>query len=499
MTSRPKRLTIAHVIAALAKAEKAALLSSVAPTEIHSVVVDSRKAQPGSLFVALPGQHADGHDYIQDAIERGAAVVLAQSVSEDTPCSVVDASGIHHEFLRQEPVFNTPLCVRVPNTLAALQQVAARWRQQHPIRIVGVTGSVGKTTSKEVIAAVLRQHYCTLKSQGNYNNEIGLPLTLLRLTSDHDCAVLEMGMYDIGEISQLAQIAQPQIGVVTNVGPVHLERLGTMDRIAQAKTELPQALPPEADGGVAVLNGDDPWVAAMADKTHARVVTYGLSPDRDVWADGIESMGLDGIRFRFHHGSQKLHVRLPLLGRHSVQSALCSAAVGLAEGLSWEEIVTGLSDQSAQLRLVAVPGAQGSIILDDAYNSSPASCIAALGLLQELEGRRIAILGGMYELGDYEQDGHILVGRRARDTVDILVVIGRLGRIIGEQALNVGMDPGSVHMVQDNARAVDLARSLIQTNDIILVKGSRSLQMEEIVDALTAPKHTPISAKEDPS
>jgi len=334
---------------------------------------------------------------------------------------------------------------------------------------------------------VVKQRFCTLKSEGNYNNEIGLPLTLLHLTARHERSVLEMGMYALGEIAQLAAIALPQVGVVTNVGPIHLERLGSMERIAQAKAELPQALPPADEGGVAVLNFDDERVRAMAAQTEARVFTYGLTPEADLWADGIQSEGLRGIHFRFHHGPETIHARLPLLGRHSVHSALVATAVGLVEGLSWEEILTGLRDQSVQLRLVAVPGPDDSTLLDDTYNSSPVSCIAALNLLSEIQGRKIAVLGDMYELGQYAEEGHKLVGRRARDVVDLLITVGSLGRLIGEEALKAGMEPDKVYMVDSNSQAIELVRQLVQPGppgDRILVKGSRGMAMEEIVAAL---------------
>jgi len=312
-------------------------------------------------------------------------------------------------------------------------------------------------------------------------------LTLLHLTAAHERAVLEMGMYDVGEIAQLAYIARPQIGVVTNVLPIHLVRLGTIERITQAKAELPQALPPAVEGGAAILNADDERVRAMADQTRARVFTYGLDSSADLWADSIQSEGLEGIRFRFHFGRERIHAHVPMLGRHSVHTALRAAAVGLVEGLSWEEIIAGLRDQSAQLRLVAVPGPAGSIILDDTYNSSPSSCIAALNLLAELDGRKIAVLGGMYELGRYEEEGHKIVGRRVRDVADLLITVGQLGHILGEEATKAGMAGDAVFPAETKAQAVDLLRGLIETGtggDRVLVKGSRGLEMEEIVTAL---------------
>jgi UDP-N-acetylmuramoyl-tripeptide--D-alanyl-D-alanine ligase len=344
---------------------------------------------------------------------------------------------------------------------------------------------VGKTTCKETCAAVLAQRYRTLRSEGNYNNEIGLPLTLLHLTAAHERVVLEMGMYALGEIAHLAEIAVPHVGLVTNVGPSHLERLGTMERIAQAKSELPRALPAAQDGGWAVLNADDERVMAMERQTEAALFTYGLNPGADLWADEILSEGLDGIRFRLHHDQEVIHIQVPMLGRHSVHTALGAASVGLVEGLSWTEIISGLCDKSDQLRLVVVPGPHDSTILDDTYNASPESSIAALNLLEELGGRKVAVLGDMYELGQYEEEGHKIVGRRAREVVDLLVTVGRLGKLIGEEAMVAGMDAGSVYLLDTSGQAIDVIRAHAGPGDIVLVKGSRGIKMEEIVAALT--------------
>jgi UDP-N-acetylmuramoyl-tripeptide--D-alanyl-D-alanine ligase len=379
--------------------------------------------------------------------------------------------------------WSLPLVIKTDNSLQALQQVAAFWRRQHELRVVGVTGSVGKTTTKELTAAVLARRYATLKSEASYNNEIGLPLALMHLTGEHERAVLEMGMYDVGEIADLARIAQPHIGVVTIIGPVHLERAKTIERIVQAKTELVEALPP-APEGVAILNYDDERVRGMARATQARVFYYGLSPEADLWADYIEGLGLEGIRFRLHHGSETLYVKIPLLGRHSIHTALRAAAVGLMEGLTWQEIIEGLREPSAQLRLVSVPGPKGSTILDDTYNASPASTIAALNLLEELEGRKIAVLGDMLELGNYAREGHEKVGMRALEVADVIITVGPLGRIIGETARRWRSPAESVHILADNAAAIALLEQMVTGDDVILVKGSRAMQMEEIVNAL---------------
>lgn len=476
-------LTLARVLEGLS-GDRALLSALGAPAvlaqPLSRVVVDSRRAEPGALFVALQGERADGHTFVADAFSRGAvAAIVERETGLDAP--IVDLTVSPPACPER---WSLPLLLRVPNSLAALQQLAAFWRRQHRVRVIGITGSVGKTTTKELAAAVLARRYVTLKSEASYNNEVGLPLTLLGLTGRHERAVLEMGMYQVGEIAALARIAQPQVGVVTIIAPVHLERVGSLERIVQAKTELVQALPP-APEGVAILNYDDERVRQMAHATQARVMYYGLSPQADIWADQIEGLGLQGIHFRLHYGDETLSVRVPLLGRHSVHTALRAAAVGLVEGLTWQEIIEGLrSPAAAQLRLVSVPGPHGSIILDDTYNASPDSTIAALNLLDELEGRKIAVLGDMLELGEYERQGHEMVGMRALEVADVLVTVGPRARIIGETALRWGMSADAVHMVDTNAEAIRLLEDIIGAGDVVLVKGSRALTMEEIVNAL---------------
>ncbi|MCP4539060.1 MAG: UDP-N-acetylmuramoyl-tripeptide--D-alanyl-D-alanine ligase [Chloroflexi bacterium] len=452
---------------------------------ISMTVVDSRKAEPGALFITLKGEHADGHDYVDDAFSRGAvAAIVEQDV--DAGDLTLDVTGPDLESQISHLESQIPLVIKVADSLQALHRAATFWRQQHDVRVIGITGSVGKTTTKELAAAVLARRYITLKSEASYNNEVGLPLTLMHLTSEHECVVLEMGMYDVGEIADLARIARPHVGVVTIIGSVHLERAGTMERIVKAKTELVEALPPDPDG-VAILNCDDDLVCGMAGDTTARVFYYGLSPGADLWADHIEGLGLEGIRFQLHYGDETLHVKIPLLGQHSVHTALRATAVGLVEGLTWQEIVEGLRGPSAQLRLVAVPGPGGAIILDDTYNASPASTIAALNLLDELDGRKIAVLGDMLELGHYEQEGHEKVGMRALDVADIIITVGSLGQIIGEAALRWGMPSDRVHIVENNAQAIALLEQMVTGDDVILVKGSRGMRMEEIVSTLGQP------------
>lgn len=481
-------LTLAVVIEGLTGNQIAA------PQVITQVVIDSRQATPGSLFVALPGQNVDGHQFVGQAFQQGAiAAIVHQAVETGQAVQIIKVD----EVAGQDITFGAlPICLQVKDTLTGLQQLAAFWRKKFHPRVVGITGSVGKSTTKELVGAVLSTRFITLKSEGNFNNEIGLPLTLLNLNDSHEQVVLEMGMYALGEIALLCEIAQPHVGVVTNVGPTHLERLGTIERIAQAKTELVQALPPSSPppltggvgGGVAILNYDDPLVLPMAQHTRARVLTYGLSPEADLWASDVESVGLEGIRFIFHYQDEEIHARVPLLGRHSVHTALRAALVGLVEGLGWDEIMTGLQSlpSTTQLRLVAVSGPNNSTILDDTYNASPASSIAALNLLDDLAGlRKIAVLGDMLELGSYEEEGHRKVGCRAADVVDLLIVIGSRARFIAEEARVCDLDPASILVMENNPTAIAYLEQILRAEDIVLIKGSNAQRLDEIVSALT--------------
>ncbi len=449
---------------------------------IPEVVIDSRQAVPGALFVALPGQRVDGHDFVPEAFERGASLALVQrevpgypQLDLRRPLTEADWTG-----------FRLPALLRVNDTLQALQQAARFWRRKLPqLRVVGITGSVGKSTTKELVAQVLSRRYRTLKNLGNLNNEIGLPLTVLRLTEGYQRAVLEMGFYVPGEIALLCDIALPHVGVVTNVGTVHAERAGSQETIARGKAELVEALPP-APEGVAVLNYDDPWVRWMAERTRARVFFYGLSPEADLWADQIEGLGLEGIAFRLHYQGETVAVKAPLLGRHSVHTALRAAAVGLVEGLSWQEIVEGLRMGHTQLRLVAVRAFNGALLLDDTYNASPQSTLAALNLLADLPGRRIAVLGDMLELGPYEREGHEKVGVRAAEVAAVLVTVGPRAKMIAEAALRAGMPAEQVWVTEDVDQALEALRALLQPEDVVLVKASRGMRLDRIVAALEA-------------
>ncbi len=469
-------LTLADVIEAL---------TNNRPAEANAVIteaaVDSRQVIPGGLFVAIPGQHADGHEFVGEAFQRGGSFALIQHEVG----GAIRTLPVHaNTAVSSLPEPETPLCLLVENTISALQQIARFWRRKLNLRVVGITGSVGKSTTKEVVAEVLSQRYRTLKSLGNMNNEIGLPLTMLRLGTGYERAVLEMGFYVPGEIALLSEIAQPNIGVVTNIGTVHAERAGSQDAIFQGKSELVRSLPAD---GVAILNLDDVLVTKMAEMTRAQVFFYGLDPEADLWADEVEGLGLEGIRFRMHYQGEILFVHVPMIGQHSVHTALRAAAVGLVDNLTWQEILNGLRMGHAQLRLTAVRTETGALVLDDTYNASPESTLAALNLLAQLEGHRVAVLGDMLELGQYEKQGHEIVGVRAAEIADALITVGPLGHMIATAARRAGMKNTNITEFENTEEAIPHLQKSLTEKDVVLVKGSHGIRMDRIVAALETP------------
>ena len=469
-------LTLADALEALTN------FRPIATTVITEAVIDSRQVIPGSLFVAIPGEKVDGHDFIEEAFRRGASFALIQRDVSGSFRTIDLRNVLSTESFPREDLF-PPMCLRVENTVTALQQIARYWRRKLDLRVIGITGSVGKSTTKEMVAEVLSTRYRTLKSPGNLNNEIGLPLTMLRLSAGHQRAVFEMGFYVPGEIAFLCDIALPQIGVVTNIGTVHAERAGSQEAIARGKAELVQALPP-APEGVAILNFDDPWVRQMEEKTKASVFFYGLSREANLWADNVVGLGLEGIRFRLHYQGETLHVRIPLIGRHSVHTALRAAAVGLVDGMNWQEILEGLNQGHTQLRLAAVRSQTGALLLDDTYNASPESMLAALNLLDELEGRKVAVLGDMLELGPYERGGHEMVGLRAAQVANVLLTLGERAHMIAEAARRAGMKRSLVIEFNEFDPLIDWLKVNLTKEDAVLIKGSHGLHMDRITSLL---------------
>lgn len=440
-------------------------------TEFRWIERNSREVKPGDLFIAIRGEQFDGHSFVGDAAARGAAAALVG----------------RNWYQEQGPNAPLPLLV-VDDPVRALQRVAADRRDALGIDVVGVTGSIGKTSTKEVISAVLAQRFVTYRSPGNMNSEIGLPLSLLEVMPGTQVAVLEMGgAYAFGELALLAEIAKPRIAVVTNVHPVHLERMGTIEAIAKTKAELVEAVP---EKGIAILNGDDHRVLAMAPLCRGRVITYGSGDGNDVRADRIEDRGVSGLTFRLHLDGQTHVVDTPMVGAHAVELVLAAVAVGHAMGLDARTMLPALRGSGIQVRLLLLDGPDGSRLIDDTYNASAPSVLSALGLLAQVEAsRRIAVLGDMRELGDVSEEQHRLVGRCAGEIADELVTFGTLAKTIAAEAEQAAAATGRalhVRMFELGQRAeiVDYLRSELRDGDVALLKGSRGLKMEDFVAAL---------------
>ena len=445
-------------------------LQGPAPTASSSITgasVDSRRISPGSIFVALSGERADGHAFIADALRAGASAVLVER-PVDLPADLRDAPQ-----------------VVVPDALRALQDLAAWWRSRHAVRVVGITGSTGKTIAKEITADVLSRELTTLRNEGNLNSETGLPMTLLRLEPTHEAAVLEMSMYTVGEIARLAEIARPEVGVVLAVHPTHLQRAGSIERIASAKAELPAALPAD---GLAVLNADDPRVAAMAGVTAAQVRTFGLGPTADVGATNVTSHGLAGTEFTLRAPWATLRLRSGTPGRHLVPHALAALAVAERMGVGIDQAAEALAAGShADHRMEVAEASSGATLVDDTYNASPVSVAAALDFLAETPlpagRRRVAVLGDMLELGPDEERLHREIGARAAMAADAIVAVGPRGAWIAEGAAN---GAARVATAADAEEAVAVLEREVAPNvgDVVLLKASRGIGLDRAVDLL---------------
>jgi UDP-N-acetylmuramoyl-tripeptide--D-alanyl-D-alanine ligase len=440
------------------------------------VSLDSRTTEPGELFFAIPGEKFDGHRFIAAAFGRGAVA------------AVVEAARLPAGFAATRPL------IAVQDVRMALGELASSIRRGFNVRVVGITGSVGKTTTKDLTASVLAQRYNVLCNPGNFNNEIGVPLTLLELRPEHEALVVEMAMRGREQIRYLARLAQPQFGLITNIGVSHLELLGSQEAIADAKGELLEELPPD---GAAILNRDDPFFDRLRERAPA-VVSFGSDPRSDVTGEVIEEdgtvaspirPGATHVRLwsrRFEIEPFEATIRSP--GRHQLANALAATAVGLCLDVEPERIAAGVSAATvSHWRMELLHGPNDLLILNDAYNASPQSMVAALETLadQIAPGRRIAVLGDMRELGPLAEDAHREVGRRAVECgVARLITVGTLGREIAVGAEASGMPAEWIFTCSANAEAIQHLREELRPGDVVLVKGSRALQMEEIVQGL---------------
>ena len=434
------------------------------PKGFKGISTDSRTVGKGELFIPLVGARFDGHEFIGDAFKRG-------------------ASGAIVEHGRDVAAPDGKCIIEAKDTLRALQDIAHYIRAaRKDLLVVGVTGTNGKTTTKEMLASVLSVRGEVLKNEGNLNNEIGLPLTLLRLEARHWAAVLEMGMSAEGEIRRLARIAEPSVGLITNVGPAHLLSLGSLEAIARAKGELVDELPAD---GLPVLNMDDPHLQALIEKDKARAVTFGVSEDAGVGASEIEETG-EGVSFRLRLPGGSAIVSLPVIGAHNVSNALGAAAAAWAVGMSLDEITEGLRRFSPVKMRMETVKVGGATVINDAYNANPASMAAALTALASMRDcRRMAVLGDMLELGEAAARSHKDAGRLAgSEGLSLLVVMGGHAQDTADGAAEAGMDEDNIFIVQTPDEAAAVVAERLRKGDCLLVKGSRGMKMERVVDAI---------------
>lgn len=458
-----KNLTLENI----AKACRGQLVGKSGFDEASCVVIDSRKMEPGGVFIATRGERVDGHSFIPKMKEMGAIGVVCEEAPSDC--------GIPY--------------ILVEDSFKALKRIAEFYRQQLTIPIVGITGSVGKTSTKEMIAAVLSEKFYTLKTEGNFNNEVGLPLTILKIKTEHEAAVVEMGISDFGEMHRLSKIAKPDICVITNIGQCHLENLGSREGILKAKSEIFDYMNPK---GYVFVNGDDDMLIQVKPKCANAVSHFGLMPENEIYASDIRNRGLLGSEAVFHIASEVYPVKIPLPGEHMIYNALAAAAVGKGLGLTKEQIQKGIAKVQAVGGRSNVMELPAYTVIDDCYNANPVSMKAAIDLLTMALGRKVAVLGDMFELGEKENVLHGEVGAYAAEKgVDVIICVGALSKYMYEKAKEHednslrAAQKREIYHFETRDEMLGKIKEIIKHGDNILVKASHGMHFESVVDFLT--------------
>lgn len=435
------------------------VLCGDANIEITDVVTDSRKITKGCLFVPLVGERFDGHDFIEKAIDSGA---VATFTSKDIKCDDKNATVI-----------------RVNDTLAALRQTAQYYRSMFDIPVVGLTGSVGKTTTKEMVAQVLSQKMNTLKTEGNFNNEIGLPLTVFRLDNSHECAVLEMGMSGFGEIERLSSVAKPDLAMITNIGMSHIELLGSQENIYKAKSEIFNNV---KKGGTVIINGDDPILKKHLAEIEHKTYTVGKNADCDAVASDI-AVSAESVCFKFSGFGKSFDVKLNIPGEHNVYNALFAITTGICFGVSDDDIIRALAEfRPANMRMDTISH-NGYKIINDCYNAAPDSMNAALKVLGAYSGKKIAVLGDIACLGEYSFEAHKGVGASVvLNNIDELLTVGEQAKFIAQGAFESGMDSSKIHSYDSAEELNSHLSSVLEPGCYVLVKASRVMELEKVTE-----------------
>ncbi len=444
----------------------ATLENCIDETVVCDVVTDSRKVTPGSVFVALRGEKFDGHNFVNQVTSQGAV------------CSVVDKNFENSE--------NAPVMV-VDDTRAALLSIARYYRGLFNIPSIAITGSVGKTSTKDMVSQVLAEHYNVLKTEGNFNNEIGLPLTVFRMSDEHQLAVFEMGMSAFGEISRLTAVAMPETAILTNIGYSHIEHLGSRENILKAKLEILEGLSPD---GTVVLCGDDEYLWNAKEQIPFETMTYGIeNTDCDLIAENVEKSE-NGTRFQVTVDGETYTVEIGVPGVHHVYNALAAIITGYLYSVPVEEIISGIEKFKPSGMRQDICELSNKIIIRDCYNASPTSMKSGLEVLTvtkpkdaDAECRRVAVLGDMLELGDFAKDAHFDVGTLCSEYgVDCLVAIGPNAKYVAEGAIAGGFSSPELYVFYDNTSAIEHISEIVRPNDVILFKGSRGMRLEEVAD-----------------
>ena len=469
MTPKWLEITVGEIISPI----QGELISGRPGTVIHGLSTDSREIIQGQLFWALKGERYDGHDFVNKAIDKGAAGVVIQE-----------------EYRPEIPPNSSQVVITVPDTLNALGDLAGWWRHEHSVQVTAITGSVGKTTTKEMTAGILGGYAPTLKNRGNFNNLVGLPLTLLSLEDRHRRAVLEMGMNRPGEIARLTEIADPDIGLITNVARAHLEGLGDVRGVAKAKMELLETMSLE---GQAILNGDDDLLMKTALPLGRDVLTYGLGSGNDIRADKIRNLGTEGISFDLNYHGTSVSIRLMVPGLQNVCNALAASAVAICLEEPPDHISEGLHRfEGIKGRFTVVPLPGGGSMVDDTYNSNPLSLKAAIDSLKEWTGyggRVIVGLGEMMELGDETIPAHIEAGGMVAELgAYYFVAMGDHAPEMIEGAVDGGLLPERAVVVKTHGEMAEKIREVMKSRDLIFLKGSRKMGLEKVVESLLVMK-----------
>ena len=425
-------------------------------SEAAGVVLDSRLLQENYVFIATKGEKVDGHKFIPSVFEKGAMAVVCEEIPENL----------------------TGPCIQVKDSFVALKKLAAFYRQQLDVKVIGITGSVGKTSTKEFVAGVLSAKYNVWKTQGNFNNEVGLPLTVLQLREEHEIAVLEMGISDFGEMHRLSEIAKPDICMLTNIGQCHLEFLGDRDGVLKAKTEIFDFMNPE---GKIFVNGDDDKLITLKEKWQDQLVTFGRNKGNDIYAVNEISRGLLGTIADIQGKINIPKVMVPLPGEHMVLNALAASAVADMLGLTSEEIKEGMKKVTAVSGRSNIMPLKDFVLIDDCYNANPVSMKAAVDLLQSANGRKVAVLGDMFELGEEEEKLHYEVGEYTKGKVDFLICVGNLARNIYEGAMEKREEDMTLLYLDNKEDVYSRLQQIIMPQDTILLKASHGMGFADIV------------------